>query len=100
MRTATDLLGAVRRGEVDPVSVVQNALARIASGHASLGAFRRVRHDEAIAEAQALKQRSGLAGLPLAGVPVAIEDVTAVARGSCHDGLNRVPPSASWVPTL
>lgn len=51
MPTATDLVGAVRTGDVDPVSVVEDMLARISCGNTAFGALQRVRHDEAIAEA-------------------------------------------------
>lgn len=77
--TATDLARAVRAGDLDPVVVVKAALARIPSADQTFGAFRRVRHDEAIAEARALKERSDLAELTLAGIPIAVKDVTAIA---------------------
>src|ERR1700756_379003 len=77
--TAADLARAARAGEVDPVRVTECVLARIASGNEAIGAFRRVRTEEALAEARALKQRPDLAELVLAGVPIAIKDVTAVA---------------------
>ena len=79
MPTATDLARAVRAGELDPVSIAVDALARICSGEEAFGAFRRVRHEEAVVEARALKERSDLAELALAGVPIAVKDVTAVA---------------------
>ena len=78
-QTAVELAKAVRMGELDPVRVTTEALARIAAADGVVGAFRRVRADEALAEAQALKDRSDLADLPLAGVPVAVKDVTGVA---------------------
>jgi amidase len=77
--TASELAKAVRAGELDPVQVTKDALARIDAADAVVGAFRRVRAEEALAEAQALKDRADLAELPLAGVPVAVKDVTAVA---------------------
>lgn len=79
MPTATDLAGAVRTGDLDPVSVVDGILARISCGKAAFGAFQRVRRDEAIAEAAALRDRSDLSELALAGVPIAVKEVTAVA---------------------
>lgn len=79
MLTATDLAAAVRAGELDPVAVTECALARILSGDGAIGAFRRVRTEEAVVEARALRERPDFAELPLAGVPIAIKDVTAVA---------------------
>ncbi|OZM73601.1 amidase [Amycolatopsis antarctica] len=73
-RTAT----AVRGGELDPVSVTERALDRIAAADGILGSFRHVRAEEAVAEARALVRRPDLADLPLAGVPVAVKDVTAI----------------------
>jgi amidase len=78
-QTAVELAKAVRAGELDPVQVTKEALARIAAADGVVGAFRRVRGDEALAEALALKERSDLAELPLAGVPIAVKDVTEVA---------------------
>jgi amidase len=77
--TATDLAAAVRAGELDPVAVTECALARILSGDGAIGAFRRVRTEEAVVEARALRERPDFAELPLAGVPIAIKDVTGVA---------------------
>jgi len=79
MRTATDLAQAVRSGGLDPVALTEGALARISARDAAIGAFRRVRTTEAVAEARALQQRPDLADLALAGVPTAVKDVTAVA---------------------
>lgn len=58
-QSATDLASAVRTGDLDPVRAVTDALARISASDSTVGAFRRVRSAEAIAEAQALKRRSG-----------------------------------------
>jgi amidase len=74
MPAATDLARAVRTGDLDPVSVVEDMSARISCGNAAFGAFQRVRHDEAIAEAAALTDRSDLADLALAGVPIAVKE--------------------------
>ena len=79
MLTATDLARLVREGGLDPVAVAEDALARISSGNEAFGAFRRVRYAEAVAEARAVKERSDLAELALAGVPIAVKDVIAVA---------------------
>lgn len=77
--TATDIAGAVRAGELDPVAVVEDTLARITAADGVVGAFRRVRAVEARAEAATLRQRSDITELPLAGVPIAVKDVVEVA---------------------
>ena len=79
VQTAVELAKAVQSGELDPVQVTEEALARIAAADPVVGAFRRVRTEEALAEARALKDRPDLAALPLAGVPIAVKDVTAIA---------------------
>jgi len=72
MTTATDLARAVRAGDLDPVSVAKDAVARISSGTRAFDAFRRVRHEEALDEARALRDRFDLSELALAGVPIAV----------------------------
>ena len=78
VQTAVEIARGVRAGELDPVQVTEEALARIAAADNVVGAFRRVRAAEARAEAAELAARPDLATLPLAGVPVAVKDVTAV----------------------
>jgi amidase len=77
--TAVEIAASVRAGELDPVQVTKEALDRIASTDRVVGAFRRVRTAEAMAEAAEVAARPDLASLPLAGVPVAVKDVTALA---------------------
>ena len=77
--TAADLASQVRARRVDPVATTSAALARIAGDSRALAAFRRVRRDEALAEAAALADRSDLGELALAGVPVAVKEVAAIA---------------------
>ncbi|WP_020664879.1 amidase [Amycolatopsis benzoatilytica] len=79
VQTAVEIARGVRAGELDPVQVTEEALARIAAADGVVGAFRRVRAAEARAEAAELAARPDLASLPLAGVPVAVKDVTEVA---------------------
>ena len=62
MLTATDLAAAVRAGELGPVDVTECALARILSGDGAIGAFRRVRTEEAVVEARALRERPDFRG--------------------------------------
>ena len=73
-RSAEQIAGAVRRGEVQPRLVVQQHLDRIERLNPQLNAFRRIRHEEALAEADKLAVRSDLTELPLAGVPIAVKD--------------------------
>src|SRR5579859_4942605 len=77
--SAADIAAAVRAGEVTASEVVAGHLDRIARLNAELGAFVRVRAAAAAAEAQAVDARADLAGLPLAGVPVAVKDCVPVA---------------------
>ncbi|MFG2309330.1 amidase [Streptomyces sp. NPDC048566] len=89
-RTATEIAVAVREGRVTPREVVAEHLERIDRLDHRVGAFRRVRAEAALAEADALGARD-LDGLPLAGVPVAVKDNLAV-RGEAHrDGSAATP---------
>jgi amidase len=71
--TALEQGDAIRRGEVSPLDLVEHYLARI-EARAELGAFVTVTSDEARALAAAVD-----GGGPLAGVPVAIKDLTMTA---------------------
>ena len=77
--TAADLASQVRARRVDPVAITSAALARIAGDSRAFAAFRRVRRDEALAEAAAMADRSDLGELALAGVPIAVKEVAAIA---------------------
>src|SRR5215813_6567651 len=77
--TATGLAAQVRARRVDPVAITSATLARIAGDSRAVAAFRHVRHDEALAEAAVLAERPDLGQLALAGVPVAVKEVTAIA---------------------
>jgi amidase len=77
-RTATDIAAAVRDKRVTPREVVAEHLARIERLDGRVGAFRAVRAQAALTEADAVGTRADLAGLPLAGVPVAVKDNLAV----------------------
>ena len=76
--TAVQLAAAVRNGEQTARSVTEQALRRIGQHDNDLHAFRLVRAEAALAEADAVDGRADLAQLPLAGVPVAIKDNIAV----------------------
>lgn len=84
--TAVEIAARVRAGEESPVAVTAQALERIAARDRELGAFRVVRAAAAVAEAHELAERADLATLPLAGVPIAVKDVTAVTGESNRDG--------------
>src|SRR4051812_11349435 len=83
---ATELAARVRSGVLTAVEVVRAHLGHIAAVDARIGAFRVVRHDAAPAEAAAVDAAPDRAGLPLAGVPVAIKDNVTVAGEVCTDG--------------
>jgi Asp-tRNA(Asn)/Glu-tRNA(Gln) amidotransferase A subunit family amidase len=75
---AADLARAIAVGSLSPVAVVENALARIAETHDALNAFCFVHADEALARARAVEadRAAGRSLPPLAGVPVALKDLT------------------------
>src|SRR4051812_9928521 len=75
--TAAGTAAAVRAG-APPVDAVRAALDRIALLDGELGAFATVRREPALVEASLLAGRSDLAGLALAGVPVAVKDTVPV----------------------
>lgn len=72
--TAGELARLVRSREVDPRDIVRAVLLRIQERDPQIGAFQRVRPEQALNEAERLASRSDLERLPLAGVPVAIKD--------------------------
>ncbi|MFJ2827910.1 amidase [Streptomyces sp. NPDC087263] len=72
-RTAAEIAAAVREKRVTPREVVAEHLARIELLDARVGAFRTLRAEASLAEADELATRD-LDGLPLAGVPVAVKD--------------------------
>ena len=84
--TAADIARAVREGWLPPQVAVQAALGRIARRDAAVGAFQSVRREAALAEADALAARADLAGLILAGVPVAVKDIVPVAGEAMRAG--------------
>ncbi|MEY9889454.1 amidase [Catenulispora sp. MAP5-51] len=85
-RTAAEIAAAVRQGKSSVRGAVQEALDRIAAADPRIGAFRKVRHDAALSEADEVAARPDLADLPLAGVPVAVKDNVAVADEQCRHG--------------
>ncbi|WIM97296.1 amidase family protein [Actinoplanes oblitus] len=77
--TAKQIARAVRRGDTNATQVVADHLEQIGISDPALGAFRVVRGGEAITEAEKVDEQEDLANLPLAGVPVAVKENTAVA---------------------
>jgi amidase len=77
-RTAVDIAAAVREKRATPREVVAEHLARIERLDGRIGAFRAVRAEAALAEADEVAARGDLDELPLAGVPVAVKDNLAV----------------------
>lgn len=84
--TAVAIAESVRTGSSPATAAVERSLACIAERDGEIGAFRRVRADAAMAEAERLAARPDLDRLPLAGVPIAIKDNVAVAGESLRDG--------------
>src|SRR6201996_2583580 len=76
---AADLASQVRARRVDPVTVTSATLACIGGDSRAVAAFRHVRHNEALAEAAVLADRPDLGELELAGVPIAVKEVAAIA---------------------
>ncbi|MFG3009339.1 amidase [Streptomyces cinerochromogenes] len=92
-RSAVEIAAAVREKRVTPREVVAGHLARIERLDGRIGAFRKVRAEAALAEADALVSRADLAELPLAGVPLAVKDNLAV-RGEAHRNGSAATPDA------
>ncbi|MCT7356043.1 amidase, partial [Streptomyces sp. 15-116A] len=90
-RTAVEIAAAVREKRVTPREVVAEHLARIERLDGHVGAFRAVRTEAALAEADEVAARDDLAELPLAGVPVAVKDNLAVRGESTRVGSAATP---------
>ncbi|GAA2314040.1 amidase [Streptomyces hawaiiensis] len=90
-RTAAEISAAVREKRVTPREVVAEHLARIERLDGRVGAFRAVRAEAALAEADEVAARGDFAELPLAGVPVAVKDNLAVRGESRRVGSAATP---------
>ncbi|WP_406194071.1 MULTISPECIES: amidase [unclassified Streptomyces] len=90
-RTAAEIAAAVREKQATPREVVAEHLARIERLDGRVGAFRVVRAEAALAEADEVGSRADLAELPLAGVPVAVKDNLAVRGESKRVGSAATP---------
>jgi amidase len=84
--SATEMARMVRSRELDPVDLLDATLRRIRAVEPQLHAFVSVTEDAARRQAEALRTRSDLAALPLAGVPVAIKDNVDVAGEPTRHG--------------
>ncbi|MFF1639816.1 amidase [Streptomyces sp. NPDC058246] len=84
-RTAAEIAAAVREKRATPREVVADHLARIERLDHRVGAFRTLRAEAALAEADELASRD-LGALPLAGVPVAVKDNLPVRGESNRNG--------------
>jgi amidase len=86
--TAVAAADAVRRGTCTARELTEQALARIEKHNPELRAFRIVRTDQALAEADQVDARPDRgAGLPLAGIPIAVKDNVAVAGDYLGNGI-------------
>jgi amidase len=90
-RTAAEIAAAVREKRATPHEVVAEHVARIEQLDGRVGAFRRLRAQAALAEADEVAARADLARLPLAGVPVAVKDNLAVRGESTRNGSAATP---------
>ncbi|MER6346317.1 amidase [Streptomyces sp. NPDC001595] len=90
-RTAVEIAAAVREKRVTPREVVAAHLARIERLDGRIGAFRTVRAEAALREAEEVAARGDLGELPLAGVPVAVKDNLAVRGESSRIGSAATP---------
>jgi amidase len=93
--TAAEIAAQVRSGSIEPREVVRQYLDRIAELDPAIGAFRVVRAEQALAEADAVGARADRSTLPLAGVPIAIKDNIEVAGEQTRSGSAATDPAAN-----
>ncbi len=91
MLTATETAEAVRAGSLTARVATEQALDRIARRDSAIGAFRVVRTERALVEADAVDARSDRDQLPLAGVPIAIKDNVSSAGSRCVSAHSAAP---------
>lgn len=87
----TELAPRVRSGELSPVALVENSLARIDELEGSLNAFIEVYEDDALDAARALEQSAARGDYrgPLHGMPIALKDLIDVS-GKVTTGGSRI----------
>lgn len=95
--SAVELAAAVRSGERTAAEVVEAHLDQIAAVEHRLGAYVRVLRRDALDAAAAVDADPKRASLPLAGVPVAIKDVAAVAGWPTRHGSQATSARAAVV---
>jgi amidase len=93
MQTAQEIAEGVRSGKLLAVDVIRECLERIEKSQPEYAAFRVVRREAALREAEELSQRPDLSSLPLAGVPVAIKDNVSVTGESMREGSRASNPA-------
>src|SRR5689334_15282944 len=76
--SARQIARAVRRGDTSATAVVADHLDHIQAYDRIIHAFRQVRAEEALYEAEIVDELPELGNLPLAGVPIAIKENTAL----------------------
>ena len=91
--TAVRTVAAVRAGTTTARAAAQASLDRIAAVDPALGAYQVVRGERALAEADELDRRTDLAGLPLAGLPVAVKDNVPVSGEPMREGSAGTDPA-------
>jgi amidase len=94
-RTATDLSAAVRDGRLTAVEVTRAHLDHLAEVEHRLGAFVGVRRRGALDDAEAVDARDDRGDLPLAGVPIAVQDDVAIEGEPLRLGSNATPEQAA-----
>ncbi|WP_042424135.1 amidase [Streptacidiphilus anmyonensis] len=91
-----ELAALLREGQLSSRAAVEEALARVKATQPTLNAFRRVRAEAALAEAEEADRRLAAGErLPLLGVPVAIKDDTDLAGEPTAFGCAGAFPSAA-----
>ena len=76
--TVREIAAQVREGKLSPVDSAQRSLDAIARLDGGIHAFREVWADRALQAARELEQSEKLSELPLAGVPFALKENTAL----------------------
>lgn len=84
--TAVEIAAQVHAGTLTARQAAEDALERVDRSQKLTNAWQVVRRDAALAEADAVDQRTDRFALPLAGVPVAIKDNIPVAGEPMRDG--------------
>lgn len=90
-QSAVEIAAAVRAGKTSAAEVVAAHLAQISAHDPEIGAFVRVRADQAAREAEAVDARADRADLTLAGVPVSVKDTVPVSGEPMRTGSAATP---------